>query len=110
VGLQSSLFIWSGCATNVTKVHEFKSSADTICSIKFMPGINKAAIGLNRGEVAVFDLQRQKLDKYCGSHLGRVGSVGCGNNLICSGGRDGYVSIRDPRQEEEVFRYRAHEQ
>jgi len=75
-----------------------------------MPGINKAAIGLNRGEVAVFDLQRQKLDKYCGSHLGRVGSVGCGNNLICSGGRDGYVSIRDPRQEEEVFRYRAHEQ
>lgn len=36
--------------------------------------------------------------------------MGCTNNLICSGGRDGYVSIRDLRQADEIFRYRAHYQ
>ena len=43
-------------------------------------------------------------------HLGRIGSVGSTNNIICSGGRDGYVSIRDIRQADEIFRYRAHYQ
>lgn len=42
--------------------------------------------------------------------MGRIGSVGIANGLICSGGRDGYVSIRDMRQADEIFRYRAHDQ
>lgn len=64
VGLQSALFIWSGCATKVTRVHEFRSEADSLCSIKFMPGSNRVALGLNRGEIAIFDLQRQKMESY----------------------------------------------
>ena len=36
--------------------------------------------------------------------------MGSSGNLVCSGGRDGYVSVRDLRQPDEIFRYRAHEQ
>ena len=63
-----------------------------------MPGSTKAALGLNKGEIILFDLGKQKMERYSGAHTGRVGSVGCSNNLICSGGRDGYVSLWDPRQ------------
>lgn len=41
-------------------------------------------------------------------HTGRIGSLGCTNNLIVTGGKDGYVSIHDIRMTQEVFRYKAH--
>ena len=48
--------------------------------------------------MTLFDIERQKSDRFETVHLGRIGSVGTSNNIICSGGRDGYVSIRDLRQ------------
>lgn len=110
VGLQGGLFIWSGCATKVTKAYEFGEEGESICSLGFMRGGSKVALGLSRGELGVLDFHRQKLERLSGVHLGRIGSVGCGPNLICSGGRDGYVSLWDPRQEDPIFRYRAHDQ
>ncbi len=98
VGLQGGLFIWSGCATKVTKAYEFGEEGESICSVGFMRGGSKVALGLSRGELGVLDFHRQKLERLSGVHLGRIGSVGCGPNLICSGGRDGYVSLWDPRQ------------
>jgi glucose dehydrogenase len=67
-------------------------------------------LGMSRGDITLFDLHKQKYERYEGIHLGRVGSVGSAGGLVCSGGRDGYVSIRDLRQQDEVFRYRAHDQ
>lgn len=61
VALQSGLFIWSGCATKVTKAFEFKEEGEFICSLQFMAGSNKVAMGMNRGELSLLDLQRQRL-------------------------------------------------
>lgn len=63
VGLQGGLFVWSGCATRVSKVHEFKEE-ESICSLQFLTGSSKVAMGLNRGELALLDLQRQKIERF----------------------------------------------
>lgn len=49
VGLQGGLFVWSGCATKVTKAFEFKEEGEFICSLQFLSGSSKVAMGLNRG-------------------------------------------------------------
>ena len=59
----------------------------------------------------VFDLHKAKLDtQFQGLHYGRVGSLAATNNNICTGGRDGYVSIQDYRMKTEIMRYKAHNQ
>jgi cell division cycle 20-like protein 1, cofactor of APC complex len=110
VGLQSSLYLWSGCASRVTKMREFREEGESLCGLSFQSGGSRIALGLSRGDVTLLDIEKQKEERYEAVHLGRIGSVGCTSNLICSGGRDGYVSIRDIRQADEIYRYRAHYQ
>lgn len=71
----------------------------------------KVAIGTNEGGVKIFDLHKsEEYSEMTDLHSGRIGSLGCTNNLIISGGKDGYVSIQDYRTDREVFRYKAHQQ
>lgn len=59
----------------------------------------------------IFDTHKSHaFQEFEGLHFGRIGSIGCTNNLICTGGRDGYVSIQDVRMETEIMRYKAHNQ
>jgi len=60
VGIQSSLFLWSGCATRVSRVHEFRGEGDSLCGVNFLSGGNRIVLGLSRGDMALFDLQKQK--------------------------------------------------
>lgn len=57
-------------------------------------------MGFTDGSVKIFDLENAKNSlQFEGLHLGRIGSLGCSHNLICTGGRDGFVSIQDFRME-----------
>ena len=60
VGLQSTLYLWSGYASTVTKVQEFRSESESLCGVNFLPGGNRLALGLSRGDMSIFDLERQK--------------------------------------------------
>ena len=64
VALQSTLYLWSGCATRVSKVHEFRGEGDSLCGLTFLPGSTKVLLGLSRGDLALLDLQKQRFDRY----------------------------------------------
>ncbi len=99
VGLQSSLYIWSGSLSKVERVYESIHPSDYICSVSFLRGDqHKISAGFTDGQVRVFDIsKRVESRSFEGIHCGRIGSLGCSGNLICTGGRDGIVSVQDER-------------
>lgn len=115
VGLQSSLYVWSGCSSKVAKIYESRNLYEEVCSVSFMRHNSKIAMGTNEGKVKIFDIHQQTRSHLPHSslnnlHTGRIGSLDCTSNLIVTGGKDGYVNIQDHRMEESVFRYKAHQQ
>lgn len=47
VGLNSSLFVWSGCSSKVKKIYEGRNAHEEINSVNFMRQNSKLAIGTN---------------------------------------------------------------
>lgn len=71
----------------------------------------KVCTGFTDGKIKIFDILKSKqVQEFEGLHYGRIGSLGCSHNLVCTGGRDGFVSIQDFRDKREVVRYKAHNQ
>lgn len=60
VGLQSSIYLWSGCTSKVKKIYESKSATDYICSISFLKHAPKICAGFTEGKIKIFDLQKAK--------------------------------------------------
>lgn len=59
-GLHSSLYLWSGCATRVSKVQDYSEEGESICAVNFQPTGNRVALGLYRGDMALFDIEKQR--------------------------------------------------
>lgn len=108
VALDASLYIWSGCSSDVTRLYETNQINDYICSVSFCDD-NKIAFGNSNGQIKVYDIaKRKKLNSFEG-HYGRVGSLDWSSGLLASGSRDGFVASWDLRSGM-VNRYRAHTQ
>jgi|JI6StandDraft_1071083.scaffolds.fasta_scaffold04240_8 cell division cycle 20-like protein 1 (cofactor of APC complex) len=111
VGLQSSLYVWSGCSSRVQKIYSSEDYSDYICSVAFGKNNPYLAFGNTSGEVQLFDLNKNKQHTmFSNVHAGRIGSLGCTPNLISTGGRDGIITIQDYRTRTEVTSYKAHQQ
>jgi cell division cycle 20-like protein 1, cofactor of APC complex len=108
VALDSSLYLWSGCSSEITRLYETSQINDYICSVSFCDD-NRIAIGNSSGQIKVFDIaKRKKLANFEG-HYGRVGSLDWANGLLASGSRDGAVASWDLRSGM-INRYKAHTQ
>ena len=108
VALDSSLYVWSGCSSEVAKLYETSQISDYICSVSFCDE-NKLAIGNSMGQIKVFDVcKRKKVNNFDG-HSGRVGSLNWSSGLLASGSRDGTVATWDLR-DGMTNKYRAHSQ
>jgi WD40 repeat protein len=108
VALDSSLYLWSGCSSEITRLYETSQLNDYICSVSFCDD-NRIAIGNSSGQIKVFDIaKRKKLANFEG-HYGRVGSLDWANGLLASGSRDGAVASWDLRSGL-INRYKAHTQ
>jgi WD40 repeat protein len=59
VALDSSLYIWSGCSTDVTRLYETSQLNDYICSVSFCDD-NKIAVGNSNGQIKIFDILKKK--------------------------------------------------
>lgn len=108
VALDSALYLWSGCSTEITRLYETTQLNDYICSVSFCDD-NKIAVGNTQGQVRLFDIAKKKKVSCFEGHYGRVGSLDWSNGLLATGSRDGNVGIWDPRVGQ-VDRYKAHSQ
>ena len=108
VALDSSLYIWSGCSTDVSRIYETNQVNDYICSVSFCDD-NKIAFGNSNGQIKIYDINKKKNVNNFEGHYGRVGSLDWSSGLLASGSRDGFVATWDPRSGI-VNRYRAHSQ
>ena len=108
VALDSSLYIWSGCSSEVAKLYETSQISDYICSVSFCDD-NKLAIGNTMGQIKIFDVCKKKKVNSFDGHSGRVGSLDWASGLLASGSRDGTVATWDLR-DGMTNKYRAHSQ
>lgn len=108
VALDTSVYLWSGCSSQITRLYETSQLNDYICSLAFCDG-NKIAVGNTQGQVRVFDIAKRKKVNCFQGHYGRVGSLDYSHGLLASGSRDGMVGIWDHRMGL-VGRYKAHSQ
>ena len=58
VGLQSSLYLWSGSLTRVDRIYESRNPLDYICSVSFLKHSNKLVSGFTDGKVRIFDIAK----------------------------------------------------
>lgn len=59
VALDSSLYLWSGCSSEITRLYETSQVNDYICSVSFCDD-NRIAIGNSSGQIKVFDIAKRK--------------------------------------------------
>lgn len=59
VALDTSLYVWSGCSSEVTKLYETCQINDYLCSVSFCDD-NKVSIGNTLGQIKVFDIVKKK--------------------------------------------------
>ena len=108
MALDSALYIWSGCSTDVSRLYETNQINDYICSVSFCDD-NKISFGNSNGQIKVYDIVKRKRVNNFEGHYGRVGSLDWSSGLLASGSRDGFVATWDLRMGI-VNRYRAHSQ
>lgn len=108
VALDSSLYLWSGCSSEITRLYETSQVNDYICSVAFCDE-NRIAVGNSTGQIKVFDIAKRKKVGNFEGHYGRVGSLDWSNGLLASGSRDGAVASWDLRSGM-INRYKAHTQ
>lgn len=108
VALDSSLYVWSGCSSEVSKLYETCQVNDYLCSVSFCED-NKVSIGNTLGQIKIFDLVKRKKVSQFEGHTGRVGSLSWTSGLLASGSRDGTVATWDLR-DGLVTQYKAHNQ
>ena len=108
VALDSALYVWSGCSTEVTKLYETSQISDYLCSVSFCDN-NKLAFGNSSGQIKIYDIEKKKKVTSFDGHEGRVGSLDWSHGLLASGSRDGRVATWDLR-DGLVNKYDAHSQ
>lgn len=59
VALDSSLYVWSGCSSEVSKLYETCQVNDYLCSVSFCED-NKVSIGNTLGQIKIFDLVKER--------------------------------------------------
>ena len=100
VGLDTSVFIWSGHTSKVSKLLTLEDP-DSVCSISWSQRNQHISIGNSLGEVEVWDVVKGKSLRKWSGHEGRIGSLAWNNYLLASGSRDRNILVRDVRCPEE---------
>jgi cell division cycle 20-like protein 1 (cofactor of APC complex) len=94
VGLSNSVYVWSACTSKVSKLTE---SPESITSIAWNSIGNTLAVGLNNGELQLWDYNHCKLIRSMLGHTARVSSCAWNGVTLSTGSRDRSILVRDPR-------------
>lgn len=97
VGLGTSVYLWSACTSQVTKLCDLASREDSVSSVAWSEKGNYIAVGTFKGDVQIWDSATSKLISTLPGHTARVGALAWNHDLLCSGSRDRNVFLRDIR-------------
>lgn len=97
VGLGTSVYLWSACTSQVTKLCDLASREDSVSSVSWSEKGNYIAVGTFKGDVQIWDASASKLINTLTGHTARVGALAWNHDLLCSGSRDRNVLLRDIR-------------
>lgn len=97
VGLGTSVYLWSACTSQVTKLCDLANREDSVSSVSWSEKGNYIAVGTFKGDVQIWDAAASKLVNTLSGHTARVGALAWNHDLLCSGSRDRNVFLRDIR-------------
>lgn len=97
VGLAASVYLWSACTSQVTKLCDLSVDSDSVTSVSWSEKGDMLAIGTQRGFCQIYDVAAQKRLVSMDGHSSRIGCLAWNGDLICSGSRDRLVLQRDIR-------------
>jgi cell division cycle 20-like protein 1 (cofactor of APC complex) len=97
VGLGTSVYLWSACTSQVTKLCDLGNREDSVSSVSWSEKGNYIAVGTFKGDVQIWDAAASKLVNTLNGHTARVGALAWNYDLLCSGSRDRNVYLRDIR-------------
>ena len=112
VGLGSCVYLWSACTSKVTKLCDLgASSQDSITSVAWTQRGTHLAVGVNNGEVQIWDTVKCKKIRKMDGHSARIGALSWSGATLASGSRDRLIYLRDVRvQQPFTARLGAHKQ
>ena len=96
VGLDSAVYIWSACTSQVKKLCEVPED-DSITSVAWAQQGTYLAVGTNSGTTQIWDTIQCKKVRDLHGHLGRVSSIAWSKSLVSTGSRDRNILQRDLR-------------
>ena len=98
VGLGSCVYLWSACTSKVTKLCDLgASSQDSITSVAWTQRGTHLAVGVNNGEVQIWDTVKCKKIRKMDGHSARIGALSWSGATLASGSRDRLIYLRDVR-------------
>jgi len=97
VGLGSCIDLWSLRTSSASRLCELHPE-DGVASVKWGdPGAPHLAVGMQSGEVKIWDASRRQEVRSMARHRGRVGALAWSGSTLFTGGRDGQVLHWDLR-------------
>lgn len=95
VGLGHCIYLWNADTSKVTKLCELQN--DLVTSVGWAHNNQTLAVGCNRGEVQLWDVEYNKEIRSMGGHDNRVGALAWNSSELSTGSRDHTILMRDIR-------------
>ncbi|XP_014243653.1 fizzy-related protein homolog isoform X1 [Cimex lectularius] len=97
VGLGSCVYLWSACTSQVTRLCDLSTDANSITSVSWNDRGSLVAVGTHHGYVQIWDVAVSKLITKFVGHSARVGALAWNGEMLSSGSRDRMILQRDIR-------------
>ncbi|XP_066900686.1 fizzy-related protein homolog [Halyomorpha halys] len=97
VGLGSCVYLWSACTSQVTRLCDLSTDANSVTSVSWNERGNLVAVGTHHGYVQVWDVAANKQISKLHGHSARVGALAWSGDVLSSGSRDRMILQRDVR-------------
>ncbi len=105
VGLGSCVYLWSACTSKVTKLCDLSEGSDlgtnqdsaAVTSVAWTQRGAHLAVGVNNGEVQLFDTEKNEKIRTMEGHSARIGALSWSGPILASGSRDRLIYLHDMR-------------
>jgi len=96
VGLHTCVYLWNASTSSVNRLCEL-GEGDSATSVSWVQRGSHLAVGTNKGNVQIWDVNLGKKIREMGGHKQRVGVTAWNENVLSSGSRDRTIFHRDIR-------------